>query len=87
MDEIRAKPTERLPDLRLPSASGGTPVPLVPPGGRLVPIVLAVHAADCAGCRAFARALAAVEGELREWDGRVVVVVPGGVDEAAPSSG
>jgi len=83
MDEIRAKPTERLPDLRLPSASDGAPVPLVPTGGRLVPVVFAVHSADCAGCRTFAQALAAADAEMREWDGRVVVVVPGAVEEAA----
>jgi peroxiredoxin len=83
MDEIRAKPTERLPDLRLPSVSGGAPVPLVPPGGRRVPIILAMHSADCADCRAFAQALAAADAELREWDVHVVVIVPGDVDEAA----
>ncbi|HEU4884094.1 MAG TPA: redoxin domain-containing protein [Longimicrobium sp.] len=83
MDEIRTPPVERLPDLRLPSASGGAPVPLVQPGGRRVPVIVAVHAADCADCRAFAQALAAAEAELREWGAHVVVVVPGEVDEAA----
>lgn len=82
-DEIRAKPVERLPDLRLPSAAGDPPAPLVPTGGRRVPVILAVHAADCAGCRAYARALAAAEAELREWDAHVVVVVPGDADDAA----
>lgn len=83
MDEIRARPTERLPDLRLPSAPGGTPVPLVPPGGRGVPIILAVHSTECALCLSFARALGAADAELREWDARVLVVVPGGMDETA----
>lgn len=83
MDEIRARPTERLPDLRLPSASGGSPVPLVPSGGRRVPVILAVHGAGCAGCRAFAQSLAAADGELRAWDAHVVVVVPGDAEEAA----
>lgn len=83
MDEIRAKPTERLPDLRLPYAAGGAPVSLVPPGGRRVPIILAVHSADCADCRAFALALAAADAELREWDAHVLIVIPGAVDEAA----
>lgn len=83
MDEIRAKPTERLPDLRLPSAPDGAPVPLVPTGGRRVPVILAVHAAGCAECRAYAQALAAADAELREWNAHVVVVVPGGMDNAA----
>lgn len=83
MDEIRARPTERLPDLRFPSAPGGAPVPLVAPGGRMVPIILAVHAADCAECRTYASALAEVDAELREWDARVLIVVPGGVEDAA----
>lgn len=83
MDEIRAPSTERLPDLRLPSAPGGAPAALVPPGGRAVPILLCVHDAECAGCRAWVQAVAGAEAELREWDGRALVIVPGGVDEAA----
>jgi peroxiredoxin len=83
MDELRAKPTERLPDLRLLRASDSASVPLVAPGGRGVPIILAVHSADCAECRTFARSLAEADAELREWDGRVMVVVPGGVEDAA----
>jgi peroxiredoxin len=83
MDELRARPTERLPDLRLLPASGGSPVPLVAPGGRGVPIVVAVHDAGCAACRAFARSLADADAELREWDARVLIVVPGAVEDAA----
>ncbi|HEX2207226.1 MAG TPA: hypothetical protein VHG93_06050 [Longimicrobium sp.] len=83
MDEIRAKPVERLPDLRLPSASGGDPVPLVSPGGRLVPIVFAAHDGDCEECRGYARSIAAADAELREWDGRAMIVVPGAAEDAA----
>lgn len=83
MDEIRARPVERLPDLRLPSAPAGTPVPLVPTGGRRVPVIVAVHSADCAACRVFAQVLAAADAQLREWDAHVVAVVPGGADQAA----
>lgn len=83
MDEIRAPATERLPDLRLPSAPDGGPVPLVAPGGRLIPIIVAVHNPECADCRSYARSLAAVDAEVREWDGRVVIVVRGGVEDAA----
>ena len=82
MDELRARPTERLPDLRLPSTSGPA-VPLVAPGGRMVPIILAVHSADCAKCRAYAQSVAAADAELREWDARAVIVVPGGAGDAA----
>ena len=83
MDEIRAPATEHLPDLRLPAVPGGTPVPLVAAGGRAVPILLCLHGPECAGCRAWVQAVAGAEAELREWDGRALVIVPGGVDEAA----
>lgn len=84
MDEIRAAPTERLPDLRLPSVPGGSPMPLVPPGGRGVPIIVAVHGAGCGACREYVRALVGAQAELAEWDARVLIVVPGSEDEAAP---
>jgi hypothetical protein len=74
---------ERLPHLQLPSAPAGDGVLLVAPGGRVFPVIVAVHGAECDGCRAYLRRLAAVEGEIREWDGRVLVIVPGGVEEAA----
>ena len=87
MDDPRARhaqaAAERLPDLRLPSAPAGTPVPLVPAGGRLVPIVVAVHGAECDACRAFVRELAAADAELREWDARVAVVLPADAGQAA----
>lgn len=91
MDDVRTRhaqaAAERLPDLRFPSAPAGTPVPLVPAGGRLVPIVVAVHGAECDECRNFVRALALADAEIREWDGRVVLVVPGDVDQAARFAG
>jgi hypothetical protein len=74
---------ERLPHLQLPSAPAGEAVPLVAPGGRAFPVIVAVHGAECDGCRAYLRRLAAVEAEIREWDGRVLAIVPGGVEEAA----
>lgn len=83
MDELRAAPVERLPDLRLPPVPDGAPLPLVPPGGRGVPIVVAVHGPECDACRAYARALAGARAELREWDARLLVVVAGPVDGAA----
>lgn len=87
MDEIGERPRlargERLPDLRLAEAPAGTPAPLVPPGGRQVPVVVLVDGAECQACRAYLRRLAEVDAEMRAWDGRVAVVVPGSLDEAA----
>lgn len=87
MEEIADRPSlargERLPDLRLASAPTGSLVPLVAPGGRLVPVVIAVDGAECDACRACVRRLADADGEMRAWDGRVVVVVPGSVADAA----
>lgn len=74
---------ERMPHLRLPSAPAGELVPLVAPGGRMVPVVVALHGAECEACGAYLRRLFAEEGEFREWDGRVLVIVPGGVEDAA----
>lgn len=87
MDEIADRPRlaqgERLPDLRLAPAPAGSPVPLVAPGGRQVPVVVALHGAECDACRAYLRALAEVDAELRAWDGRVVAVVAASVEDAA----
>lgn len=87
MDETTGRPRlaegERLPDLRLGEVPAGTPVPLVAPGGRQIPVVVVVDGAECEPCRAYLRRLAEAEPEMRAWDGRIVVVVPGSVDEAA----
>ena len=87
MDEIGERPRlaegERLPDLRLAEAHAETPAPLVAPGGRQVPVVVLVDGGECGPCRAYLRRLAEVDGEMRAWDGRVVVVVPGSADDAA----
>lgn len=86
MEETTDRPSlirgERLPDLRLSATDGGT-VPLVAPGGRQVSVLVAVDGAECEACRGYLRALAEVHAEIRAWDGRVLAVVPGGVDEAA----
>lgn len=87
MERDVEKPTlvhgERLPHLRLPSAPDGASEPLVAPGGRRVPVIVAVDGPECDACRAYLRRLAAADAEMREWDGRVLVVVPGGMEQAA----
>jgi hypothetical protein len=87
MDEMTDRPRlaegERLPDLRLAPAAGGAPEPLVAPGGRQVQVVVVVDGAGCAACRAYLQRLADAEGEIRAWDGRLLVVVPADVEEAA----
>ena len=87
MDQEFEKPTlvhgERLPQLSLPSAPAGAPEPLIASGGRQVPVVVAVDGANCDACRAYLRRLAAEDAEMRAWDGRVLVVVPGALDGAA----
>jgi len=63
----------RLPDLALPSVDGRSTVPLKP-GGRLNPVIVALHGGGCEPCRAYLRDLASTAAELREWDAHVVVV-------------
>jgi peroxiredoxin len=72
----------RLPDVTLAAVPGGAPEPLRP-RGRTAPLVVAVHAADCAECLAYLRALAEESEEIAAWDGRVRVVVPASPEAAA----
>jgi peroxiredoxin len=83
VDRPRLQTGERLPDLRLADAVSGRLLPLVPPGGRQVPVVVIVDGAACEPCRAWLRRLAEAEPEMRAWDGRVAVVVPGSGEDAA----
>ncbi|HEX6038641.1 redoxin domain-containing protein [Longimicrobium sp.] len=87
MEEIADRPRlargERLPDLQLASAPDGSTMPLVAPGGRQVPVVVVLDDAECDACRAYLRRLAVADEEMRAWDGRVVAVVPGSVEDAA----
>jgi hypothetical protein len=66
---------DRLPDIALPSASGTGTVRLCP-GGRLNPVIVALHGGGCDECRAWLDRLAASADALREWDAHVVVIVP-----------
>ncbi|MFL5386364.1 MAG: TlpA family protein disulfide reductase [Longimicrobiaceae bacterium] len=68
----RVNPGRRLPDLALPSASGG--VHRLRGGGRRSPVL--VHASPCAACDAFVARLGHAAAALREWDGEVMVVAP-----------
>jgi hypothetical protein len=61
---------DRIPDVNLPSAGGGT-VP-VRAGNRLASVLVTVHE-GCADCDAYVERLASRSAEIREWDGRVLV--------------
>ncbi|HEX6749456.1 MAG TPA: redoxin family protein [Longimicrobium sp.] len=73
MTQTKLAPGGRLPDLALPSAQGESTVPLRP-GGRLNPVVVALHGGGCEPCRAYLHDLATVASDLREWDAHVIVV-------------
>lgn len=75
----------RLPDLALPSAPDGTPLRLRSPG-REGTVVMVPHSADCQDCQSYVGTLAEAKETLREWDGRVVVMVPGDLTGAATLS-
>jgi peroxiredoxin len=64
---------DRLPFLWLPSAHQGTPQPLRAQRG-FAPIVLLLHATDCALCGSYVELLTAACRELREWGAQVVTV-------------
>lgn len=74
-------PLTRLPDLSLPGARDGAPFPLRA-RRREGTVLLYLHAATCPECRDYVMRLAEVRGELGDWDGRVVIVVPGALEEA-----
>lgn len=73
----------RLPDLSLPPAGDGAPVP-VRAHRRGTVLVLAASASD-EGLEAYLAALAAHEGEFAGWDGRVLIIVADA--GAAPATG
>lgn len=50
--------------------------------GRGPRIVLAVHEAHCEPCRLYVRSLGAMVGQVREWGGSILIVVPGGAEAA-----
>lgn len=70
-----ANPT-RLPDLMLPAAPDGSPMSLRARRRENSAVTL-LHSPDCAECLEYVERLAGVQEQLRDWDGRVIVVVPG----------
>lgn len=75
----------RLPEVKLPSAPGGSPVPIRPPG-RVSAVLVLLDGAECDACRAYLHSLASVSTDIAEWDGRVIVVVPASPEGAARSA-
>ena len=73
---------ERLPDLSLPGVPDGTAVS-VRARGREGTVVVLLHSVDCGGCLQYLDRLAASHERLKEWDGRVLAIVPTGLAEVA----
>ncbi|HET7275070.1 MAG TPA: hypothetical protein VFI91_07800 [Longimicrobiaceae bacterium] len=69
---------DMLPGLWLEPLSGGDPIPLR--RGKGPRIVLAIHSAECTGCRDYMEAITDRTGEIERWDARVLVVVPGAAE-------
>lgn len=71
----------RLPDLTLPRGGDGVAVPLRATG-RQGTVLILLHSASCSGCLEYLQRLAGAREGIEDWDGRVVVVVPGEVADA-----
>ena len=72
---------DRLPDLELTSADGV--VTGLRARGRFGAVVVLVHDAACEDCRHYLAELAAADEQHREWDGRVVALVPAAPERVA----
>jgi hypothetical protein len=70
-----------LPYLELPSPGGGRVA--LRHGGRHATAVVVVHDATCDACRRYVAQVGAAADDLAAWDGRVVVLVPGSLGDAA----
>ena len=70
-----------LPHLSLPAAPDGAPT-AIRSRGRDGAVVVAVHSAECARCRAYLTSLADARDDLADWDGRVVVLLPDSLEAA-----
>ncbi len=71
-----------LPDVELPVAGSRARVPLRPSGLKTT-VVFSMHAAGCAGCQEYLDRLAGSAAEFDVWDGRLIVIAPGGAADAA----
>ena len=49
--------------------------------GRFGAVVVLVHDAACENCKGYLAELAAADAQLREWDGRVAVLVPAALEQ------
>lgn len=72
-DKLR-NPRARIPDLTLPGAANGEPIRIRQ--GRRAPVLFLFDDAGCERCRTAFAEIAARAGELTEWDGRLVAVLP-----------
>jgi peroxiredoxin len=78
-----------LPDIELPSAQTGKPIPLRPSMGQTT-ILVSLHSTVCEGCRRYVEELASSSPEFEVWDGRLVIVAPGprtGAEQLRPAFG
>ncbi len=73
--------TSFIPDLELPGVREHSPVRLRERGGKLT-ILLTVHSALCAGCWNYTDSLASISREFDVWDARLLIIVPGRIDDA-----
>ena len=73
-------PARRLPHVGLQPAVGKREVPII--WRRTGPMLLFLHARECAACRDYAAQVAGAIDEIQEWDGRPLIIQP---DEAEPA--
>lgn len=72
----------RLPMLRLATAPSGAPVDLRR-WGREATVLVWIDDSSCERCRAYVQELDRHREDFAAWDGRVIVVVPAPLEEAA----
>ncbi|HEX5724143.1 MAG TPA: redoxin domain-containing protein [Longimicrobiaceae bacterium] len=79
-------PGERIPDLSFEDGSGC--LTSLRAKGRQGVVVVLTHGPGCDACQRYLAELAAADAEHREWDGRVIALVPArtGRTGAAPAA-